>query len=152
MRNAKQKPAAMPAVEDTHLDAGQEPRAWREFSGGERAQMAKMVTRLFEHWALDMPTQALLLGLSPDSRSTVTRYRKGAPLPAARDLLDRVGNLFGIHKSLRLLYPHNRELAYAWPTARNRGLDNLSPLEVMLMHGLPGMVAVRGYLDWLRGR
>lgn len=114
-------------------------------------RLATMVTQLFDHWQLDGSTAAALLGLSENSRTAMAGYRKGKPLPDNRDLLDRVGNLFGIHKSLRLLYPHNRELVYAWPTARNQRLDNLTPVEIMVEQGLPGIVAMRGYLDFLRG-
>ncbi|MGH8431337.1 MAG: antitoxin Xre/MbcA/ParS toxin-binding domain-containing protein, partial [Solimonas sp.] len=42
-------------------------------------------------------------------------------------------------------------LAYRWPTARNRGLDNHTPLEIMLQNGLPGIITIRAYLDFLRG-
>lgn len=117
----------------------------------ERARLAKMVTRLFDHWQLDTATQAELLGLSAGSRTALSRYRRGTPLPDSRDLMDRVGHLFGIHKSLRLLYPDNPELAYDWPQRRNASLDRYTPLEIMLEQGLPGLVAIRGYLDHLRG-
>jgi hypothetical protein len=121
-------------------------------SAAERSTAAKMVTALFDHWQLSTAQQCELLGLSPETRSTLTRYRAGQPLGPHRDLLERVGNLLGIHKSLRLLYPHNRELAYRWPTARNRALDNLAPVEVMIEHGLPGIITVRNYVDFLRGQ
>jgi hypothetical protein len=121
------------------------------YAKDERSRLAKMVTRLFEHWQLDTTAQAELLGLSGGSRTAVSRYRRGTPLPENRDLLDRVGNLFGIHKSLRLLYPGNPELVYRWPTLRNATLDNYTPLEIMVEQGLPGIVAIRGYLDHLRG-
>ena len=127
------------------------PAGSRPYTPEDRVRLAKMVTRLFEHWKLDPATAAALLGLSEKSRTAINRYRKGGPLPDSRDLLDRVGNLFGIHKSLRLLYPHNRELVYRWPTARNQRLDNLTPVEIMVEQGLPGIVAIRGYLDFLRG-
>jgi hypothetical protein len=125
--------------------------ARRSATPEERVRLAKMVTRLLEHWNVDQSTAAALLGLSENSRTAISRYRKGAALPDSRDLLDRVGNLFGIHKSLRLLYPQNRELVYRWPTARNKTLENLSPVEIMVEQGLPGIVAMRGYLDFLRG-
>ena len=121
------------------------------YSKDERGRLAAMVTKLFEHWQLDTVAQAELLGLSGGSRTALSRYRRGTPLPDSRDLLDRVGNLFGIHKSLRLLYPHNPELVYGWPTRRNERLDRHTPLEIMLAQGLPGIVAIRGYLDQLRG-
>ena len=119
----------------------------------ERAALARMTMRLFEHWALSLADQATLLGLSPGTRSTLARYRRGAaPLPNTPDLLDRVGHLLGIHKSLRLLFPHNRDLVYRWVNAPNRRFDGKTPLEVMREHGFLGIVAVRRYLDFERGR
>jgi transcriptional regulator with XRE-family HTH domain len=138
--------------EDQRLGIQEAPPSGRvSYDKDERSRLAKMVTRLFEHWSVDTTAQAELLGLSGGSRTAVSRYRRGTPLPESRDLIDRVGNLFGIHKSLRLLYPHNPELVYRWPTLRNATLDNYTPVEIMIEQGLPGIVAIRGYLDHLRG-
>lgn len=113
-----------------------------------RIRLARMTCRLFQHWQIDVPTQARLRGLSRQGNA-IYRYRHGGPLPKRRDLLDRVGLLFGIHKALRLTYPQDRELAYRWPTARNKTLNDRSPVDVMLKHGLPGLAAVHGYLAFL---
>jgi hypothetical protein len=110
-----------------------------------------MVTRLLEHWTLSAVQQAAVLGLSPGSRSTLARYRAGEPLADSRDLLDRAGHLLGIHKSLRLLFPHDRDLAYRWMTQPNRRLGT-RPLDVVLEHGFEGLLSVRRYLDFQRGR
>ena len=67
-----------------------------------------------------------------------------------QDLLERAGHLLGIHKSLRILYPHNRDLAYRWITTPNRRFGNRAPIEVM-KEGFLGLVAVRRYLDFERG-
>ena len=68
-----------------------------------RRNLAKLVTRLLELWKLPTGEQLDLLGLSETSRSLLSRYRKGEPLSAGRDVLDRVGWLMAIHKALRLL-------------------------------------------------
>ncbi|WP_052378745.1 DUF2384 domain-containing protein [Polycyclovorans algicola] len=91
-----------------------------------------------------------MLGFSPDS-DAVVGFREGAAPPDDQNLLARVDHLFAIHESLRLMLPHNRELAYQWPTVRNRAFDNRSPVEIMIEQGLPGMVVVCGYLDEARG-
>lgn len=114
-----------------------------------RARLARMICNLFDHWQIDITTQATLLGLSPRG-DAIYRYRNGGALPNRRDLLDRVGHLFGLHSSLRVIYPHNRELVYRWPTSRNKMFGNLAPVEVMIERGLPGMAAIRGYLEQLR--
>jgi transcriptional regulator with XRE-family HTH domain len=116
-----------------------------------RGRLAAMVTRLLDHWQLTAPEQAEVLGLSAASRSTLNRYRSGEPLADSRDLLDRAGHLLGIHKSLRLLFPHDSDLAYRWMTRPNRRLG-ARPVDLVVEHGFEGLLAVRRYLDFHRGQ
>ena len=118
---------------------------------GNRERLARMVVNLFDHWQVSTPDQASLLGLSPDSRATVARYRKGEPLADNTDLLGRAGHLLGIHKALRIMFPHDRDLAYRWVTTPNRRFGDRKPLEIMLQ-GYEGILAVRRFLDFERGR
>ena len=115
-----------------------------------RSRLAAMVTRLLDHWQLSAAEQAAVLGLSGQSRSTLARYRAGEPLADNRDLLDRTGHLLGIHKSLRILFPNDRDLAYRWMTAHNRHLGG-RPVDFVVQHGFEGLLAVRRYLDFQRG-
>jgi len=134
----------MPAVAEKHaaIEIG---------SREARARLAVMVTRLLGHWQLTAAEQAAVLGLSAASRSTLNRYRSGEPLADSRDLLDRAGHLLGIHKSLRLLFPHDSELAYRWMTQPNRRLG-ARPVDLVIEHGFEGVLAVRRYLDFQRGQ
>ena len=116
-----------------------------------RQKLAKMVMRLFAHWQLSTADQLELLGLSPTSRRMLSRYQKGEAVASSRDMLDRIGWLFSIHKSLRLLYPKNESIRYSWVNRRNRLLENLTPLEVMREQGLIGIARIARYLDHLRG-
>ncbi len=116
-----------------------------------RASLSRLVTRLLDHWALPAAEQAALLGLSTGSRSTLARYRAGEPLADSRDLIDRAGHLLGIHKSLRILFPHDRDLAYRWVSQPNARLGG-RPVDLMVAHGFEGLLAVRRYLDHQRGR
>jgi hypothetical protein len=116
-----------------------------------RKRLAKMVMALFDHWGLSSADQALLLGLSAETRATIARYRKGAPLAENIDLLGRAGHLLGIHKSLRIMFPHDRDLAYAWVTTPNRRFEGKTPLSIM-QSGYEGLLAIRRYLDFERGR
>jgi len=111
-----------------------------------------MVVSLLDHWNLAPNDQAVLLGLSTQSRSTIARYRRGEPLADSADLLARAGHLLGIHKALRILFPHDRDLAYAWVTTPNRRFGDAAPLDIMKRHGYEGILAVRRYLDFERGR
>jgi hypothetical protein len=117
-----------------------------------RERLARMVVALLDHWKLPPHDQAVLLGLSTQSRSTIARYRRGEPLADSADLLARAGHLLGIHKALRILFPQDRDLAYAWVTTPNRSFGDVAPLEVMKRHGYEGILAVRRYLDFERGR
>lgn len=116
-----------------------------------RARLAAMVIRLLEYWQLTAAEQAEMLGLSSGSRSTLARYRAGEPLGDNRDLLDRAGHLLGIHKSLRLLFPHDRDLAYRWMTTSNRRLG-ARPVDLIIRHGFEGLLAVRRYLAFQEGQ
>ena len=113
----------------------------------DRSALSNMVTRAFDLWKLDTEAQLLLLGLSTSNRSALGRYRKGEPLAASRDLMDRVGHLLAIHKNLRLLFPQDRDLAYAWMTSCNRAFVGQTPVDIIRERGLAGLLAVRAYLD-----
>ena len=121
----------------------------RPLSPAERSALAKQVITLFRYWKLDSATQSAMLGLSEKAYSTLKGYAEGAPLADSRDLLDRVGHLLGIHKSLRVLFPHNRKLAYQWPTAPNRQLGGLRPIDIVRDQGLSGLVALREFVGQL---
>ena len=117
----------------------------------DKGALARMVMTLFDHWQLSTEDQAALLGLAPGNRAALARYRKGEPIGASRDQLERVGHLLGIHKNLRLLFPHNRELAYRWMSTRNLAFEQRTPVEVIREWGFAGLLAVRAYLDRARG-
>lgn len=124
-----------------------------DFGDAERRALAKVVGALFERWQLDAETQTNLLGLSPGSRKLLPRYRRGeTALPAGRDVRDRVGYLLGIHKGLRLLFPHNEGLRYDWVHRRNAQLEGQAPLEVMTRDGLLGIARVARLIDFQRGQ
>lgn len=117
----------------------------------DRGAIAKMLMQLFEHWQLSTEEQLDALGLSTGNRSALGRYRKGEPISQNRDMLERAGHLLAIHKNLRLLFPHNRDLAYAWMRTRNKAFEGRTPIETIREWGFPGLLMVRAYLDRARG-
>lgn len=117
----------------------------------DRRALAKMIMTLLDHWKLTTEDQAVLLGIAPNNRAALTRYRKGEPIGSSRDQYERVGHLLGIHKNLRLLFPHNRDLAYRWMSTRNKAFDHRTPVEVIKEWGFAGLLMVRSYLDRSRG-
>ncbi|MFI4885869.1 MAG: antitoxin Xre/MbcA/ParS toxin-binding domain-containing protein [Steroidobacterales bacterium] len=120
-------------------------------SSDARGRLARMVIRLFEHWGLSTPEQSGLLGLSTSNRASIARYRAGEPLADNRDLLDRVSCLLGIHKTLRIIFPQNRDLVYRWMSTFNRRLGQ-RPVDLVLERGFEGLIALRRYLEVERGQ
>ena len=116
-----------------------------------REALAQLVMTLFDRWQIGTAEQSALLGLAVGSRASLARYRKGEPFADSRDLLDRAGHLLAIHRALRVLFPHNRELVYAWPTTPNADFGGRTPVAVMREDGFLGLLTVRRYLDFPRG-
>ncbi|MFM9969082.1 MAG: MbcA/ParS/Xre antitoxin family protein [Burkholderiales bacterium] len=116
-----------------------------------RKRLARVLVALFDHWQIAVADQASLLGLSTDSRATVARYRKGEPLAGNTDLLARAAHLLGIHQSLRIMFAHDRDLAYRWVCTANRRFNDRAPLEIM-RKGYEGILVVRRHLDFERSR
>ena len=141
-RKTSKIPAIAQVAEETRIDIE---------SSEARKKLALMVTRLFELWNISTADQLELLGLSRTSRAQISRYRNGGAVPSSRDMLDRIGWLLSIHKSLRLLYPRNENIRYTWVKRRNRILDDQRPLDIMTYQGLIGIARVARYLDFLRG-
>ncbi|MCK6386754.1 MAG: MbcA/ParS/Xre antitoxin family protein [Zoogloea sp.] len=118
----------------------------------DRKAIAGMLMKLFDHWKLSTEEQLDALGFSVTNRAALARYRRGEPISGSRDTLERAGHLLGIHKNLRLLFPADRDLAYAWIKTRNRAFDNRTPIEVIREFGFAGLLMVLAYLDRARGQ
>jgi hypothetical protein len=114
----------------------------------ERKHQTQMIMKLFELWKLTYKQQALMLGLSPNTETSIHRYKYNKQcLPLFRDIQDRVQHLLTIHKYLRQAYPLNKNLAYRWMTTQNSDFNNQSPLDVICQEGYMGLVKVRDYLE-----
>jgi hypothetical protein len=69
-----------------------------------------------------------------------------------RHMIDALGeegveNLCAMYVALEHAFAHNPELAALWPTTRNRGFNNRSPIEVVREEGIDGLKRVRCFLD-----
>ena len=105
---------------------------------------------LFQHWGLKNDEECNLFGgISP---AQLSKFKKGTAFISGRDTIERVGNLLGIHKNLRILYPYNRDVVYQWIKSRNLKLYNLSPLDIMLEYGYIGIAQIRRFTDHIRGQ
>lgn len=116
-----------------------------------RVHLAKMTIKLFDNWNVKAEDKPLLLGLSSTNKEILTKYRKGYPIGCGRDLLERVNILLEIHKSLKILFPTNKDLSYQWMNTPNRKLEYLTPIEAIKLWGFAGLLTVRSYLEEAKG-
>ncbi|MEJ8796221.1 MbcA/ParS/Xre antitoxin family protein [Trinickia caryophylli] len=102
-------------------------------------------------WELSADEQIVLLG-SP-GRSTFFKW-KTAPESArlSRDTLERLSLLLGIYKALQILLP-TPATADTWIKRRNSAppFGGARALDRMLAGNVSDLVAVRQYLDAMRG-
>lgn len=114
----------------------------------EGAALQRAVLQLFARWQVRDDEAAVLLG--DLSTRTLVRWRKGELGRVPRDLSDRMANLLGIHKGLRLVFA-DPQRGYDWVRKPNEAFGGQSALQVMLGGGLTDILRVRRYLDSLRG-
>lgn len=115
----------------------------------ERKQQTQMIMQLFKHWQLTAKQQAIALGLSSKTETSIYNYKNGTnSLPLYRDLQDRLGHYLAIHKCLRRAYSFNKELAYRWILTPNADFDFRTPFDVIQKEGYMGLVKIRNYLEF----
>lgn len=109
----------------------------------------KAYARIVEAWQLNLREAA---GLADMSESTWKRAKKaGFAGELTRDQLLRLSAVVGIYKSLELYF--SEPLARSWFTRPNTGplFGGSRPIDTVIEGGLPQILAVRTYLDALRG-
>jgi hypothetical protein len=108
-----------------------------------RRDLARELIALFDRWELSSHQRMELLSLSPGQQKALNQYRCGQrALPLTRDALDRAGLLLGIYRGLGDLFPEDQALRLTWIRRRNRLLDQLSPLDIMMRDGLVGVFRI----------
>lgn len=118
------------------------------YSPEETAALQRAVLNLMARWGVrDEDAATLLGGLSV---KTYRRWRAGDYGRVGRDLADRMSNLLGIHKALRILFQEAAR-GYDWVSRPNEAFGGRSPLDVMLQGGMGDLHRVRAYLDSARG-
>jgi hypothetical protein len=104
------------------------------------------------HYGLTHKEIALLLGIK-ENRQRLAALKKNAEIPEDPDKLLRVSHLVSIHKNLRILFPQNREVVYAWLKTKRDLFHGKSALEFIAEDPLQSMTrlfTVRRLLDQLR--
>ncbi|MBL7685692.1 MAG: DUF2384 domain-containing protein [Deltaproteobacteria bacterium] len=115
----------------------------------------EVITRAFfnlmEKWQLKRDEEAQLLGWNyKEKRTRIEAMRNGKAIDQDRDKLERMIDLINIHKSLRILFPHDRQAVYDWVKIKRDRFGNHSALELMFENGKEGIRAIRHYLDYER--
>jgi hypothetical protein len=107
--------------------------------------------KIAQHWTLSTDEQIVLLG-SP-GRSTFFKW-KATPQTArlGRDTLERLSLILGIYKALQILLPLP-EASDGWVKRPNAAppFGGRRALDRMLAGNVSDLVAVRQYLDAMRG-
>lgn len=109
----------------------------------------KAYARVAEAWSLSQREAAALADMS---ESTWKRAKKpGFTGELTKDQLLRLSATIGIYKSLELYF--SEQLAKSWFTRPNTGpiFGGDRPIDSAIEGGLPRIIAVRTYLDALRG-
>ena len=115
-----------------------------QVSPEEAAAALRAAFRLFERWEVSDAQARILLG--QPSPSTFYRWKRGAVGALPADTIWRLGDLLGIHKSLRFMFTE-AERGYAWIKRPNVAFGGGSALDRML-GGSPGdLSSVRSYLE-----
>ncbi|MFZ7091437.1 MbcA/ParS/Xre antitoxin family protein [Primorskyibacter sp. 2E233] len=109
----------------------------------------KAYARVADAWSLSVKDAAALADMS---ESTWKRAKKpGFSGELTKDQLLRLSAIVGIYKSLELYF--SQPLARTWFTRPNTGplFGGARPIDTAIEGGLPQILAVRTYLDALRG-
>ncbi len=115
--------------------------------------LGKAFWNLVNLYNLTREEQALLLGVKPENRQRLNSLQSKQEIPVDPDKFQRVGNLLGIHKSLRIMFPHNRELAYAWMKTPRDIFHNQSAMQFIAndpVNSFARLFTVRRILDQMR--
>lgn len=122
------------------------------FSQSEEEVLGRAFWNLVNHYGFTREQQSILLGL-PNYRQRLVRLEKEHVIPKDVDKKNRVGLLLGIHKNLRIMYPHNREIVYNWMNYPQEILGGLIPIDFITedpLHSYERLAFVRRRLDYVR--
>ena len=106
------------------------------------------IINLFSKWAVKDADAAIILG--GISKKTLRRWRDGDYGRVNRDMADRMSNLLGIHKALRVIFS-DPQRGYSWINNPNKAFGDQSALDVLRLGGMEDVVRIRRYLDSVRG-
>jgi hypothetical protein len=135
-----------PAGTVTDLTIRPEPDVRKRLSG----PALRTFFNIAAAWQLSVHEQRGLLGWP--AASTYHKYKAGEHGALAFDTLTRLSLIFGIYKSLQVLYP-DQPFADAWMRMPNTNpaFGGSTPLTLALNGGMDGLYRIRRLLDARRG-
>lgn len=119
-----------------------------DYTKAEHNAMQRAIINLFAKWGVKDADAAIILG--GISTKTVQRWRDGDYGRVSRDMGDRMSNLLGIHKALRIIFS-DPQGGYDWINASNKAFGDKSALFVLRRGGMEDLIRIRRYLDSVRG-
>ena len=119
-----------------------------DYGPAEIEAMQRAIINLFSKWAVKDADAAIILG--GISKKTLRRWRDGDYGRVNRDMADRMSNLLGIHKALRVIFS-DPQRGYSWINNPNKAFGDQSALDVLRLGGMEDVVRIRRYLDSVRG-
>ncbi|MGI9523176.1 MAG: MbcA/ParS/Xre antitoxin family protein [Hyphomicrobiaceae bacterium] len=119
-----------------------------DYSKGEHQAMQRAIIILFAKWRVKDADAAIILGGISTKR--LQRWRDGDYGRVTRDLADRLSNLLGIHKALRIIFS-DPQRGYDWMSTQSPIFGDQSALDLLLRGGMEDLIRVRRYLDSVRG-
>lgn len=110
--------------------------------------MQRAIIALFAKWRVsDVDAAVILGGLAA---KTFRRWKDGEYGRVNRDLADRMSNLLGIHKALRIVFIEPGR-GYEWVQSENKAFSGKSALTILKQGGMEDIIRIRRYLDSVRG-
>lgn len=106
-----------------------------------------------EKYGFSQKEIATLLAINENNRQRIKKLKMDRAIPNDPDKALRVSHLVGIHKNLRVLFPHNREIVYSWLKTKRDILDGKSAMEYIAedpLQSLPRIFSIRRLLDQIR--
>lgn len=131
-----------------HAIAQYAPEDGNGYIADEVHAMQRTVINVFARWGVTDTDAATLLG--GFSAKTFKRWKKAEYGRVDRDLADRMSNILGIHKALRIVFSDSAR-GYKWISTPNKAFNGLSALDVMKAGGMGDLMRIRRYLDSVRG-
>lgn len=114
--------------------------------------LGKAFWNLVMHYNLTQKEAATLLGIK-ENRTRLRQLKDRNEIPDDPDKELRVSHMIGIHKNLRVLFPHNREVVYSWFKTKRDILGGKSAMEYISedpLQSLPRIFSIRRLLDQIR--